>query len=63
MFGKSKVKPQQQTPTTKLKVVNISNDLHADLKDYCTQRGYKLGGFVERVIADYIAAQSKGNRK
>lgn len=38
----------------KYSMIQIDADLHASLKNFCNQRGYKIGGLVESLIKDKI---------
>ena len=35
-------------------MIQIDATLHASLKDFCNQRGYKISGLVESLIKDKI---------
>lgn len=38
----------------KYSMIQIDAELHASLKDFCNQRGYKISGLVESLIKDKI---------
>ena len=35
-------------------MIKIDAELHSSLKEFCTQRGYKISGLVESLIKDKI---------
>jgi len=40
-----------------LQVIYIRKSVHSKVKDFCVERGYKLGFFMEFVAMKYIAGQ------
>ena len=43
----------------KYAMVQIDADLHASLKYFCKEKGYKIGGLIESLIKDRIESSKK----
>ena len=43
----------------KYAMIQIDADLHASLKVFCREKGYKIGGLIENLIKDRIESSKK----
>ena len=43
----------------KYAMIQIDAELHAVLKDFCKEKGYKIGGLIESLIKDRIESSKK----
>jgi hypothetical protein len=43
----------------KYAMIQIDAELHASLKDFCKEKGYKIGGLIESLIKDRIESSKK----
>ncbi len=43
----------------KYAMIQIDADLHASLKVFCKEKGYKIGGLIESLIKDRIESSKK----
>lgn len=45
----------------KYKMIQIDEDVHRHLKQFCNDRGYKIKGLVESLIKDRISTKPTNN--
>jgi hypothetical protein len=54
METKDKAFKDMQVRRKKYGMIQVSTETHQLLKDYCNHHGFKLGGFIESIIKQYI---------
>ena len=54
METKDKAFKDMQVKRKQYGMIQVSAETHQLLKNYCEHHGFKLGGFVEAVIKQYI---------
>jgi hypothetical protein len=58
MEKKDKAFKDMQVRRKQYGMIQVSTETHQLLKEYCAHHGFKMGGFIEAIIKQYI----KGKR-